>query len=104
MKANASTSTAHRRARIVEVGSRAAAATVGGFVASSAWAIASAALLVSLAGWHRGPAVHAATMASFVLWALMAMWCFYVPRVLHVWLTLFGLTLCSGAIASLIEW
>lgn len=47
-------------------------------------------------------AVAGATIASFLLWALIAMWVFSVRRTRTVWLGLGGALVLSGALASLL--
>ena len=47
-------------------------------------------------------AVAGATIASFLLWALIAMWVFTVRRTRTVWLGLLAVLGASGAVAGLL--
>ena len=64
--------------------SRAVAAVGGGYALAAAFA-AAAALGFQYLGLGRGDATMAATMASFIVYAVAAMWCFGCASARRAW-------------------
>jgi hypothetical protein len=87
-----------------QVASRTAAVVIGAFALASAVAILLAVLLTRSGLAARGPAVHGATLAGFVLWGGAVMWAFHTRSVARTWLNLLVPAALCGALAWAIGW
>jgi hypothetical protein len=82
-----------------QIASRCVAAAVGGFVLTSAASVLLAWLAVRLGWAPRASAVHAATLASFAVWAAVILWAFHTASLRRVWLNMVMPSLLLGALA-----
>lgn len=85
--------------------SRVLAASLGGFAASSALALGAAALFSHIGWLPRPQAVHVATLAGYLVWVGLALWCFHsAGPERRVWAWLIGLALLGVLPAMGLHW
>ena len=82
------------------VASRALAATVGGYALAALLSAMLALLLPRISDASRADAVLIATLLSFVIYTVVALWVFCAPTALRAWLWLAAVTL--PALAALL--
>jgi uncharacterized BrkB/YihY/UPF0761 family membrane protein len=81
------------------VASRVIAAIVGSFALASAISIALAYVLMRFADMSRAHATATSTVASFLVWCALVMWCFHTASTRRVWLNMLVPTTVLAALA-----
>lgn len=87
----------------LRITARVLAALVGSYAVTAGAAALLAVLLVLATGASRSDALIAASMISYILFAVLMLWCFAERRLARVWLVLVGAAIATHALAVWIE-